>query len=50
MSPLTTPYLHCSVCADYDLCAACDALNDMCIRNGLAPLHDPAHVLIKYRH
>jgi len=47
--PLSVPYFHCTVCADYDLCDACEKINDMRVREGETPLHDPSHVTIKFR-
>ncbi len=48
--PLTTPYFHCTVCADFDLCAPCEAMNDALFDAKQAwRMHDPLHVMIKYR-
>jgi len=47
--PLTLPYYHCLVCPDYDLCDACDALQDSLLARGDLKLHDPTHAMAKIR-
>jgi hypothetical protein len=51
MKPLTLPYYHCvGGCDNYDLCATCETINDTLIAGGQRrPLHDPTHVMVKYR-
>ena len=42
-------YYHCTKCKDHDLCDTCERRNDQLIAEGNTPIHDPAHVSLKYR-
>lgn len=48
-APLTSPYYHCTVCDDYDLCDTCERLNDTLVTRTDAMVHNPLHPMIKYR-
>jgi hypothetical protein len=49
-TPLTTPFYHCMVCVDYDLCATCEELNDKFdVAGDDLMLHTLDHVMVKYR-
>ena len=47
--PLTSVYYRCTQCDDYDLCSRCELENDALIEQLQKPIHDPNHVMIKYR-
>ena len=49
MDFITGPRLHCLNCEDFDLCVACDKLNDEAIANGKKAIHQEDHVFVKLR-
>jgi hypothetical protein len=47
--PIVGPRLKCLNCEDYDLCCACNTLNNEAIKLGRAAIHSPDHVFVQLR-
>jgi hypothetical protein len=47
--PIVGPRLKCLNCDDYDLCVACNSLNNEAIKLGRAAIHSPDHVFVQLR-